>query len=64
MTVLYGTDFGNTQMAGISGEEIDLLVAAGLDGQAIVTAMTSAPAHYWGPEQGRGAGGGRGPRVL
>ena len=46
-TVLYGTDFGNTQLAGISGEEIDLLLAAGLDGQAIVTAMTSAPAQYW-----------------
>ncbi|PCC72177.1 Imidazolonepropionase [Nannocystis exedens] len=48
VTVLYGTDFGNTQLAGISGEEVDLLREAGLDGQAIVTAMTTAPAQYWG----------------
>ncbi|WP_434422747.1 amidohydrolase family protein [Nannocystis pusilla] len=57
VTVLYGTDFGNTQLAGISGEEIDLLVEAGLDGQAIVTAMTSAPAQYWGLDS-------QGPGVL
>jgi imidazolonepropionase-like amidohydrolase len=50
-TVLYGTDLGNTQLAAISGEEIDLLLEAGLDGQAIVTAMTTAPARYWGLDQ-------------
>ncbi|WAS92660.1 amidohydrolase family protein [Nannocystis punicea] len=51
MTVLYGTDLGNTQIAAISGEEIDLLLEAGLDGQAILTAMTTAPAQYWGLDQ-------------
>ncbi|MCY1055709.1 hypothetical protein [Nannocystis sp. SCPEA4] len=51
-TVLYGTDLGNTQIPAISGEEIDLLLAAGLDGQAIVTAMTTGPAEYWAIEQG------------
>jgi len=52
VTVLYGTDLGNTQVTAISGEEIDLLVAAGLDGPAIVAAMTTAPAQYWGLEVG------------
>lgn len=57
-TVLYGTDLGNTQLAGISGEEIELLVQAGLEGQAILTAMTEAPARYWGLGSGTLAVGG------
>lgn len=57
-TVLYGTDLGNTRDAGISAEEIDLLTAAGLDGQAIVDAGTRTPATYWGllDPAGRGPG--------
>lgn len=47
-TVLYGTDLGNTQLIGISGEEIELLQEAGLDGTAILEAMTAAPAKFWG----------------
>lgn len=47
-TVLYGTDFGNTQVAGIDPEEISLLQSAGLDGQAILDAGTRIPAAYWG----------------
>ncbi|MBA2320428.1 MAG: amidohydrolase family protein [Deltaproteobacteria bacterium] len=48
VTVLYGTDFGNTRTAGIDAAEIALLVAAGLDGRAILEAGTSAPAAWWG----------------
>jgi len=46
--VVYGTDLGNTRDAGISRDEIDLLLAAGLDGQAIVDAGTRTPAALWG----------------
>ena len=49
-TILYGTDFGNTQTTGIDGDEIALLVAAGLDGRAILEAGTRAPALFWGFE--------------
>lgn len=49
--VLYGTDFGNTQVAGPSSREINELVAAGLDGEAVLACMTSAPADYWGFSQ-------------
>lgn len=48
VTVLYGTDLGNTQTAGVNGDELRLLAEAGLDGPAIVAAMTTAPAEYWG----------------
>lgn len=56
--VLYGTDLGNTRDAGISSAEIELLRAAGLDGQAIVDAGTRSPARYWGllDDEGRGPG--------
>lgn len=47
-TVLYGTDFGNTQTAGIDGEELAQLAQAGLSGEEILAAGTSAPALYWG----------------
>lgn len=55
VTVLYGTDLGNTRSPGIDAEEIALLVEAGLDGEAIVAAMTSAPRSYWGMSEGPGA---------
>lgn len=47
VTVLYGTDFGNTTTPGIDGGELMLLQAAGLTPQEIVTAGTSAPASRW-----------------
>jgi imidazolonepropionase-like amidohydrolase len=49
-TVLYGTDFGNTRDAGVDKAELELLVAAGLDGAAILEASTAAPAAFWGME--------------
>ena len=47
-TVLYGTDLGNTSTAAIDPGEITALLDAGLDGEAILEAGTSAPAAYWG----------------
>lgn len=47
VTVLYGTDLGNQRDDGPSGAELALLAQAGLDGAAIVDAMTSVPAAYW-----------------
>jgi len=47
-TVLYGTDLGNLRDAGPSADEIALLARAGLDDAAIVAAMTTVPARYWG----------------
>lgn len=47
-TVLYGTDLGNRRAPGIDAAEIDLLLEAGLDGPAILAAMTSTPATWWG----------------
>jgi imidazolonepropionase-like amidohydrolase len=46
--VLYGTDFGNVQTAGINPEEIAELTAAGLDASKVIDSATSAPASYWG----------------
>lgn len=54
VTVLYGTDLGNTRDAGVSVDEIELLRAAGLDGAAIVAACTTVPAQLWGLEAGPG----------
>lgn len=48
VTVLYGTDFGNTATAGIDGRELALLCAAGLEGAAILAAGTATPAAFWG----------------
>lgn len=48
VTVLYGTDFGNTSTAGIDPAEITRLVDAGLTGEEILAAGTSAPAAFWG----------------
>lgn len=51
--VLYGTDFGNSQFAGIQPAELEGLRDAGLDAVAIVAAGTSDPSSYWGlPELG------------
>lgn len=47
-TVLYGTDLGNTRVAGPNSEEVALLRKAGLDDAAIADAMTVVPAAYWG----------------
>jgi len=47
-TVLYGTDLGNSRVAAVDPEELRLLAAAGLDGAAVVAAMTTVPAAYWG----------------
>jgi len=47
-TVLYGTDLGNTRTAGIQRRELELLMAAGLNGRDIDHAGTTAPAEYWG----------------
>ncbi|MCA9598830.1 MAG: amidohydrolase family protein [Myxococcales bacterium] len=48
VTVLYGTDFGNTTVLGASKAEIVALEAAGLDGAAVLAAATRVPAGYWG----------------
>jgi imidazolonepropionase-like amidohydrolase len=48
--ILYGTDLGNTRRARIDEVEVGLLRAAGLDNAAILTALTVAPAAYWGFE--------------
>ena len=49
-TVLYGTDLGNTGIPAIDPNEIGLLVAAGLDGEAIIAAGTATAAGVWGFE--------------
>jgi imidazolonepropionase-like amidohydrolase len=46
--VLYGTDLGNTRDARIDPVELDLLAAAGLDGESILAAGSSTPASLWG----------------
>jgi imidazolonepropionase-like amidohydrolase len=50
-TILYGTDLGNLRDLQPSADEITLLGDAGLDGRAIVDAMTAVPAAYWGFDQ-------------
>ncbi|MBV8760797.1 MAG: hypothetical protein JO257_26120 [Deltaproteobacteria bacterium] len=52
VTVLYGTDLGNTRDAGPSADEIALLAQAGLDDAAITAAMTTTPIAYWGLDLG------------
>ncbi len=46
-TVLYGTDLGNTRDAGISADEIALMIAAGMSPADILASGTSAPAKFW-----------------
>ncbi|MFK7929432.1 MAG: amidohydrolase family protein [Myxococcota bacterium] len=45
---LYGTDFGNTRVAGISQRELSGMVQAGLTPQQILTSGTQAPATRFG----------------
>jgi imidazolonepropionase-like amidohydrolase len=47
-TVLYGTDFGNTRDTGIDTVELELMAAAGLSPQEIITSATASPAVFWG----------------
>ena len=56
VTVLYGTDLGNTRDAGPSADELKLLRDAGLDDAAIADAMTTAPLAFWGVSAGPSAG--------
>ncbi|MCB9742781.1 MAG: amidohydrolase family protein [Alphaproteobacteria bacterium] len=52
-TVLYGTDLGNARVAGISEDEIALMMQAGMGGAEILAAGTATPAAFWGlPELG------------
>ena len=46
--VLYGTDFGNSQEAGINATELQGMLDAGMDGSAILAAGTREPAAFWG----------------
>ena len=46
--VLYGTDFGNTRETSVQSLEITQLMSAGMDGESIVKAGTSAPAEFLG----------------
>lgn len=62
-TVLYGTDFGNTRVAGIDPNELALLAEAGLAPAEILAALTTAPAAFWGFE-GLGALAVGGPASL
>ena len=49
-TILYGTDFGNDNQAGIHSEEIELMLNAGMNPSQIIASATSIPASYWGLE--------------
>lgn len=48
VTVLYGTDLGNSRELGIQPSEIAAMMSAGFDGRAVLEAGTAAPAAYWG----------------
>jgi len=53
-TVLYGTDFGNARVAGISQPELDAMADAGMSAEAVWASATRIPADFWGwPELGR-----------
>lgn len=47
-TILYGTDFGNTQTAGIDEAELQLMREAGLSQTRLRLSATEAPADFWG----------------
>lgn len=51
-TVVYGTDFGNSRDPGIQRAELEALMAAGMDGAAILEAGTTTPAAVFGFELG------------
>ncbi len=46
--ILYGTDLGNVQEAGISATEIQKLQQAGLSSEEVIISGTTAPAQFWG----------------
>ena len=46
--VLYGTDFGNTQTAGVDPRELTLMADAGMTPEEILASGTSVPAAFWG----------------
>lgn len=46
--ILYGTDFGNSRTAAIQGDEIDLMMRAGMSGAEILASGTRVPAEFWG----------------
>ena len=46
--VLYGTDLGNTRIAGIQADEVAALVNTGFTGADIVRSATSDAASFWG----------------
>lgn len=46
LTILYGTDLGNTHDV-VSSDELQLMRAAGMDDAAITAAMTTTPAAFW-----------------
>jgi len=56
VAVLYGTDLGNTRTTGIDGNELALLVRAGLDAPAIVRAATETPRRVLGLSRHGGLG--------
>jgi imidazolonepropionase-like amidohydrolase len=49
-TILYGTDLGYAEIAGINIEELEELKKAGLDGDSILASVTETPAKFWGME--------------
>lgn len=52
VTVLYGTDFGNTRALGIDTAELDAMRAAGMDPASVLAAATSVPSGFWGLDEG------------
>ncbi|MCA9661069.1 MAG: amidohydrolase family protein, partial [Myxococcales bacterium] len=52
-TILYGTDLGNSTTPGIDALEVAAMTEAGMDGAAILDALTAAPATFWGLPHGR-----------
>jgi imidazolonepropionase-like amidohydrolase len=65
VTVLYGTDFGNTRDIGIQVAEIQAMRTAGLSMAEIIAAGTSTAAEYWGlPDLGRIEAGARASLLL
>lgn len=47
VTILYATDFGNMEFAGIQEGELRQMQLAGMTGAEILAAGTSAPAAFW-----------------
>lgn len=48
--LLYGTDFGNTQVRGIDGAELQRMVDAGLSVEEALASASHAAADWWGLE--------------